>query len=50
MGQAVARLGEEVRLRARAVPHSADVPTYRQLIDELPGDCIGTTWLVDGIE
>jgi hypothetical protein len=49
-GQAVAQLGEEVRLRVRAVPHSADVSAYRQLIDELPGDCIGTTWLVDGIE
>jgi len=49
-GQAVARLGDEVRLRTRAVPHSADVPTYRALIEELPGDCIGATWLVDGIE
>jgi hypothetical protein len=49
-GQVVARTGDEVRLRARAVPHSMDAPAYRQLIDELPGDCIGATWLVDGIE
>jgi hypothetical protein len=49
-GTPVAQLGEEVRLRARAVPHSADVPVYRALIEELPGDCIGATWLVDGIE
>jgi hypothetical protein len=49
-GQAVAQLGDEVRLRARAVPHTTDSPAYRQLIDELPGDCIGATWLVDGIE
>jgi hypothetical protein len=49
-GQAVARMGDEVRLRGRAIPHSADVAVYRQLIDELPGDCIGASWLVDGIE
>jgi hypothetical protein len=49
-GQVVARLGDEVRLRARAVPHSTDAPAYRKLIEELPGDCIGATWLVDGIE
>jgi hypothetical protein len=49
-GHAVAQLGDEVRLRARAVPQSMDAPAYRQLIEELPGDCIGATWLVDGIE
>jgi hypothetical protein len=49
-GAEVARLGDKVTLRARPVPHSADVPVYRQLIAELPGDCIGATWLVDGIE
>jgi hypothetical protein len=47
-GQAIAQLGDEVHLRARAIPHSMDAPAYRQLIDELPGDCIGATWLVDG--
>jgi len=46
--QAVTCLGDEVRLRGRAIPHSIDVPVYRRLIDELPGDCIGTSWLVDG--
>ena len=49
-GTPVAQLGDKVSLRARAVPHSTDVPTYRALIDELPGDCIGATWLVDEIE
>jgi hypothetical protein len=47
-GQTVARMGDEVRLRGREIPHSADVPVYRQLIDELPGDCVGASWLVDG--
>jgi hypothetical protein len=49
-GQVVARLGDEVWLRARGVPHSMDAPVYRQLIDELPSGCIGATWLVDGVE
>jgi len=49
-GQAVARMGDEVSLRGRAVPHDADVSVYRQLIDELPGDCVGASWLVDGGE
>jgi hypothetical protein len=49
-GQAVARMDDEVRLRGRAIPHDADVAIYRQLIDELPGDCIGASWLVDGVE
>jgi hypothetical protein len=47
-GQAVARMGDEVRLRGRAIPQSMDVAVYRQLIDELPGDCVGTSWLIDG--
>ena len=49
-GQAVARMGDEVRLRGREIPQSMDVATYRQLINELPGDCIGTSWLVDGCD
>lgn len=49
-GQAVAQMGDEVRLRGRAIPHSADVAVYRQLIDELPGDCVGASWLVDRVE
>jgi hypothetical protein len=49
-GQVVAQLGGEVWLRARAVPHTTDAPAYRRLIEELPGDCIDSTWLVDGIE
>jgi len=49
-GQVVARMGDEVRLRGRAIPHDADVAVYRQLIAELPGDCIGASWLVDGVD
>jgi formylglycine-generating enzyme required for sulfatase activity len=49
-GQAVARMGDEVRLRGRTIPHNADVAVYRQLMDELPGDCIGASWLVDGVD
>ncbi len=49
-GQAVARVGDQVSLRGRAIPHSVDFPAYRQLIGELPGDCIGASWLVDGVE
>jgi len=49
-GKVVARVGDEVHLRGRAIPHSGDVPVYRQLINELPGDCIGASWLVDGSE
>jgi hypothetical protein len=47
-GQVVARMGDEVHLRGRSIPQSADVPVYRQLINELPGDCMGPSWLVDG--
>ena len=46
-GQVVARSGEQVSLHGRAIPHSADFPAYGQLINELPGDCMGLTWLVD---
>jgi hypothetical protein len=49
-GQVVARMGNEVRLRGREIPHSADVAVYRQLMDELPGDCVGASWLVDGVD
>lgn len=49
-GQAVARTGDEVHLRGRAIPQDMDFAAYRQLVDELPGDCIGASWLVDGVE
>jgi len=49
-GSAVARLGDEVFLSARSAPHSWDDPIGRQLVGELPGDCIGATWLVDDAE
>jgi len=49
-GQAVARVGDEVSLRGRPLPQSMDFAVYRQLVDELPGDCVGASWLVDGVE
>jgi len=49
-GQVVAQVGGEVHLRGRAIPHDIDFPAYRQLVDELLGDCIGASWLVDGVE
>lgn len=49
-GQAVARIGDEVRLRGRLVPYSTDTTLDQQLVEELPGDCIGTSWLVDEVE
>jgi hypothetical protein len=49
-GQVAAQVGDEVSLRGRAIPHSMDVAAYRQLVDELPGDCVGPSWLVDGVE
>jgi hypothetical protein len=48
-GTPLAQLGDTVQMRARSVPHTWDDPLYRQLVDELPGDCIGATWLVDEI-
>lgn len=49
-GQVLARVGDEVHLRGRAVPHDYDVAIYRQLLDEMPGDCRGASWLVDGLD
>ncbi len=49
-GQAVARIGDQVRLHGRLVPYGTDTAPDRQLVEELPGDCIGTSWLVDGVE
>jgi hypothetical protein len=49
LGQAVARVGDEVFLRGRAIPQSTDFAAYRQLVGELPGDCVGASWLVDGV-
>jgi hypothetical protein len=49
-GETVARVGDRLQLRGRAVPHTMDSPAYRQLIAELPGDCIGATWIVDQVE
>lgn len=48
--QVVIRTGDEVRLCTRTIPESADIPVRRQLIDELPGGCVGASWLVDGVD
>jgi hypothetical protein len=45
-----ARLGDKLQLQTRSVPHTMESPVYRQLLEELPGDCIGATWLVDELE
>ena len=31
-------------------PHDYDVAVCRQLIDEMPGECRGASWLVDGVD
>jgi hypothetical protein len=49
-GQVVARVGDEVSLRGRPVPQDMAFAAYEQLVNELPGDCIGASWLVDGVE
>ncbi|MBN2393504.1 MAG: hypothetical protein JXR84_22415 [Anaerolineae bacterium] len=49
-GHVVARTGDEVRLRTRTIPESADVPIRWQLIHELPGGCVSASWLVDGVD
>jgi hypothetical protein len=49
-GQAVAQQGDRVLLRVRAVPHTMNAPVYRQLIDELPCDCLGASWVVEKVE
>ena len=47
-GEIVAREGDALNLPGRKLPSGGDYPVYMQLIHELPGDCIGTSWLVDG--
>lgn len=49
-GEAVARMGDEVRLRGRVVPDDWESESHRRLFYELPGDCHGASWLVDGVE
>jgi hypothetical protein len=50
-GQAVARVGDNLSLRVREIPQSWDSAVYRQLVDELPCDCMGgVSWLVDEVE
>ena len=49
-GQAVARTGEAVRLTGGVIPLNWDLEVIRRLFDELPGDCIGTYWIVAGVE
>jgi hypothetical protein len=50
-GQAVAWVGDNLSLRVREIPQSWDSAVYRQLVDELPCDCMGgVSWLVDEVE
>jgi hypothetical protein len=49
-GKTVAQVGELVHLRGRAVPHTWESEIYRRLVGEMPGDCIGASWVVDGVE
>jgi hypothetical protein len=49
-GETVAQVGDQVRLRGRAVPHSWESEVYRRLVGEMPGDCIGASWVVDRVE
>ena len=49
-GQAVARTGETVRLTGGVMPLNWESEVIRRLFDELPGDCIGTYWIVAGVE
>ena len=45
-GQAVARVGQTVRLGGAKIPVDWDVEAYRRLYFELPGDCHGPYWIV----
>jgi hypothetical protein len=47
--QVVARMGDKVQMRGWGNPTSPNDP-FNQMIDELPGDCIGISSLVDGID
>ena len=49
-GQAVARMGEAVRLSGKSIPHTWESEIYRRLVNELPGDCHGTYWIVEEVE
>jgi len=49
-GQAVARTGETVRLTGGVIPLNWESEVIRRLFDELPGDCLGTYWIVAGVE
>ena len=50
LGEVVARVGDQVHLQGRAIPPDIEFPAYMQLVNELPGDCVGAGWLVDGRE
>ena len=50
-GQAVARVGDDVSLRVREIPQDWDLAVYRQLVNELPCNCMGgLSWLVERAE
>jgi hypothetical protein len=47
LGQVVAQVGEKVYLSGSAIPVDWDLEMYRQLHDNLPGECNGPYWVVD---
>jgi hypothetical protein len=49
-GRAIARSGEAVRLSGRSIPQTWESAVYRRLVNELPGDCPGAYWIVEGVE
>jgi hypothetical protein len=49
-GQAVARVGEGVTLLGRPIAQEWESEIYRRAVQELPGDCCCTFFLVEGVE
>ncbi len=49
-GHPVGRTGERVTLRARPIPQDWESEVYRRAVQELPGDCCCSFWLVEASE
>jgi hypothetical protein len=49
-GEPVARTGESVTLRGRPIVQDWQAEIYRRAVQELPGDCCCSFWLVEGVE
>jgi hypothetical protein len=48
-GQTVIQEGDRALLRVRPVPRTMYAPVYRQLIDKVPCDCLGASWIVEEV-